>query len=121
MAIEVKKPLPLETTEFKYVDTLVELTWLCEHLGKANRAHVTEIAVDLEHHSYRSFQGFTCLMQISTRTHDFIIDAIKLRTEMHRLNEIFTDWTLTKVRSSGPGSSLRPNHQICYILGSARS
>jgi exosome complex exonuclease RRP6 len=28
----------------------------------------TEFAVDLEHHSYRTFQGFTCLMQISTRT-----------------------------------------------------
>jgi len=27
-----------------------------------------EFAVDLEHHDYRSFLGFTCLMQISTRT-----------------------------------------------------
>ena len=34
--------------------------------GKLESA--TEFAVDLEHHSYRSFQGFTCLMQVSTRT-----------------------------------------------------
>jgi len=68
-----------------------------DHLGKSNRANVKEIAVDLEHHNYRSFMGFTCLMQISTRSDDFIVDTIKLRTEMHRLNEVFTDWTLVKV------------------------
>lgn len=27
----------------------------------------------------RSFQGFTCLLQISTRTRDFVVDAIALR------------------------------------------
>lgn len=36
-------------------------------------------------------------MQISTRASDFIVDTIKLRAELHRLNEIFTDWTLVKV------------------------
>jgi ribonuclease D len=35
--------------------------------------------VDLEHNQYRSFQGLTCLMQISTRTEDFIVDTLKLR------------------------------------------
>lgn len=92
-----KLPGSLESSEFKYIDTVGDLQWLCDHLGKANRGRVKEIAVDLEHHSYRSFQGFTCLMQISTRTHDFVVDTIKLRADMHRLNEIFTDWTLTKV------------------------
>lgn len=38
-----------------------------------------EIAIDLEHHNHRTFQGFTCLMQISNRTHDFIVDTLKLR------------------------------------------
>ncbi len=73
------------------------LIWLVDHLGKNNRANVKEIAVDLEHHNYRSFLGFTCLMQISTRNDDFLVDTIKLRSEMYRLNEIFTDWTLIKV------------------------
>ena len=44
------------------------------HLEKSR-----EIAVDLEHHSYRSFQGFTCVMQVSTRTTDFVVDALELR------------------------------------------
>ena len=28
----------------------------------------SEIAVDLEHHSYRSYLGITCLMQVNTST-----------------------------------------------------
>lgn len=57
----------------------------------------TEFAVDLEHHDYRSFQGFTCLIQISTRAEDFIIDALKLRHELFRLNESFTNPKIIKV------------------------
>ncbi|KAF8496091.1 hypothetical protein JB92DRAFT_2991336 [Gautieria morchelliformis] len=34
------------------------------------------IAVDLEHHSYRFFSGFVCLMHISTRTQDWIVDCL---------------------------------------------
>ena len=36
-------------------------------------------AVDLEHHSYRTYRGFTCVIQISTREQDFVVDALKLR------------------------------------------
>ena len=36
-------------------------------------------AVDLEHHSYRTYRGFTCLIQISTREQDFVVDALRLR------------------------------------------
>jgi len=43
--------------------------------AKIQEANVKEIAIDLEAHSWRSFSGFTCLMQISVRP-----DA--LRTEM---------------------------------------
>ncbi|CAL7952505.1 unnamed protein product [Xylocopa violacea] len=56
-----------------------------------------EIAVDLEHHSYRSFQGITCLMQISTADTDYLIDTLSLRSELHELNEIFTKPTVLKV------------------------
>ena len=37
---------------------------------------VTELAIDLEHHSYRSYRGFLALMQISTRQEDFIVDLL---------------------------------------------
>ncbi|KAK0176506.1 hypothetical protein PV328_000637 [Microctonus aethiopoides] len=56
-----------------------------------------EIAVDLEHHSYRTFQGITCLMQISTRDTDYLIDTLTLRSELYILNEIFTNPSILKV------------------------
>ncbi|XP_006462303.1 hypothetical protein AGABI2DRAFT_186278 [Agaricus bisporus var. bisporus H97] len=57
----------------------------------------SEIAVDLEHHSYRTYLGFLCLMQISTREEDFVVDVIALRDEMEVLNEVFTDPKIVKV------------------------
>lgn len=55
-----------------------------------------------QHHSYRSFLGLTCLMQISTRTEDFIIDALELRSEMYILNESLTNPAIVKVSQPCP-------------------
>ncbi|NXR10673.1 EXOSX protein, partial [Semnornis frantzii] len=83
---------PLEETPCHFVTTLDELVELNENLMNCK-----EFALDLEHHSYRSFLGLTCLMQISTRTEDFIIDVLELRSEMNILNETFTDPAVVKV------------------------
>ncbi|KAI5121065.1 hypothetical protein M0805_008580 [Coniferiporia weirii] len=82
----------LETIPFTWVDTKVGLDSLLDKLRRAE-----EIAVDLEHHSYRSFSGFLCLMQISTREEDFIVDTLALREELEDLNEVFTDPKVVKV------------------------
>lgn len=82
----------LEDTKLIMVEKPEELKILLEDLRKYN-----EIAVDLEHHSYRSFQGITCLMQISTRDTDYIVDTLSLRSELHELNEIFTKPSVLKV------------------------
>ena len=58
---------------------------------------VQEVAVDLEHHRHRSFSGFVCLMQISTRRDDFIVDTLTLREELEELNEVFTNPDILKV------------------------
>jgi exosome complex exonuclease RRP6 len=52
-----------------------------------------QIAVDLEHqhHSFRTFQGITCLVQISSRSKDGIIDTIQLRDELCALNKVFAN------------------------------
>lgn len=56
------------------------------------------LQVDLEHNHYRSFQGLTCLMQISTRTEDFVIDTLKLRVHIGPyLRPVFKDPTKRKV------------------------
>ncbi|KAL0346918.1 UNVERIFIED_CONTAM: protein RRP6-like 2 [Sesamum calycinum] len=76
-AVEPVKPLPIEVTPFKLVEDLNGLKQLAIKLR-----NVDEFAVDLEHNQYRSFQGLTCLMQISTRTEDFIIDTLRLRVQI---------------------------------------
>ena len=84
--------VPLDDTELILVKTEGELRLMCADLKTCS-----EIAVDLEHHSYRTFLGFTCLMQISTRSKDYVIDTLLLRHELHVLNDIFTDPKIVKV------------------------
>ena len=36
-------------------------------------------------------------MQLSTRSQDFLIDTLKLRHELHVLNDVFTDPNVVKV------------------------
>ncbi|KAG6437430.1 hypothetical protein SASPL_102347 [Salvia splendens] len=91
--VEPEKPLPLEVTPFKFVEEVKDLKQLAIKLR-----NVDEFAVDLEHNQYRSFQGLTCLMQISTRTEDFVIDTLKLRVHIGpHLRELFKDPTKRKV------------------------
>ena len=87
-------PTPLDdTTEAEFVESESALDELAEHLARHR-----EFAVDLEHHSYRSFQGFTCLMQISTRERDFVVDTLALRGRLRAaLAPHFADPTKLKV------------------------
>lgn len=87
------KPPPIELAPFKLVEDVNELRRLASKLSS-----VEEFAVDLEHNHYRSFQGLTCLMQISTRTEDFVIDTLKLRVHIGPyLRPVFKDPTKRKV------------------------
>ena len=56
-----------------------------------------ELAIDLEHHSMRSFQGITCLLQMSTRSKDYVIDTLALRTHLNLLGSIFSNPNIVKV------------------------
>ena len=56
------------------------------------------IAVDLEHHDMHSYIGLVCLMQISTRNKDWIVDTLKpWRQNLQVLNEVFADPRIVKV------------------------
>lgn len=87
-----EKPKEVAKTELMYVDTPLKLKRALEELRQAS-----ELAIDVEHHSYRTFLGFTCLVQISTRTKDYIFDALELREEMHILNEVLTNPKIVKI------------------------
>ncbi|CAD6576122.1 MAG: exosome nuclease subunit [Cyphobasidiales sp. Tagirdzhanova-0007] len=101
----------MQDKPFAYIDT-VELLEKC--LQKLRKSNI--IAVDLEHHDYRSFRGFACLMQVnfdtelpdieidhtsqlSTPQDDFIIDLLVpgIRTSLYLLNEVFATPQIVKL------------------------
>jgi hypothetical protein len=87
--------LPFDSTTATWVDTYEGVLEMLEELKKAK-----EIAVDLEHHDYRSYPGLTSLMQISTREKDWIVDTLRpWRHKLEVLNEVFADPNIIKVRS----------------------
>eukprot|EP00759_Apiculatamorpha_spiralis_P021614 PhF_6_TR26294/c4_g1_i1/m.37698/K12591/RRP6, EXOSC10; exosome complex exonuclease RRP6 len=83
---------PVQSTPLRMITTRAQLQQLVDDLKS-----VSEFAVDLEHHSLHSYLGVTCLVQISTRTTDYIIDALAVRRHMHLLREAFLSPTIVKV------------------------
>jgi hypothetical protein len=115
--------LPIEKTKAVWVDTYEGVLEMVEELKKA-----TVIAVDLEHHDYRTYRGLLSLMQISTREKDWIVDTlVPWRHKLEVLNEVFADPKIVKVsrtttfnkvtRLTNSGSSWRLHG---YRLASAR-
>jgi exosome complex exonuclease RRP6 len=92
-------PTSLDDTPFEFVDSLPAL-----RAAAARLAAATEIAADLESHSYRSFQGFVCLIQLSTRSEDIVIDALELRAHVGpALAPVFADPRIVKVLQGAEG------------------
>ncbi len=84
--------LPAESTTATWVDTFEGVLAMLDELKEAD-----EIAIDLEHHDFRSYAGILSLMQISTREKDWIIDTLKpWRHRLEVLNEVFADPTKVK-------------------------
>ncbi|KAI0189502.1 ribonuclease H-like domain-containing protein [Xylaria flabelliformis] len=85
--------LPFESTTATYVDTFDGVLAMLEELKGAN-----EIAIDTEHHDFRTYAGLLSLMQISTREKDWIVDTLQpWRHKLEVLNEVFADPSIIKV------------------------
>ena len=83
----------LEKTPFVYVDQVEKLQRMAETLGETN-----EIAVDLEMNNTRSYNGMTCLIQLSTRETDYVVDALALWDHIHaHLSSVFANPSVVKV------------------------
>lgn len=86
--------LPFDSTTATWVDTYEGVLEMLKELKSAK-----EIAVDLEHHDFRTYPGLTSLMQISTREKDWVIDTLRpWRHKLEVLNEVFADPKIIKVR-----------------------
>ena len=83
-------------THATLVDTPEAVASMLRELKLAN-----EIAVDLEHHEEHSYIGLVSLMQISTRSRDWIVDTLKpWRQDLQVLNEVFANPKILKVGES---------------------
>ncbi|TQV96888.1 exosome complex exonuclease Rrp [Cordyceps javanica] len=95
-ASKVANPIPwqpVETTEATWVDTYEGVLEMLQELHKAK-----EIAIDLEHHDFRTYTGLVSLMQVSTRQKDWIVDTLQpWRQKLEVLNEVFADPSIVKV------------------------
>jgi ribonuclease D len=100
------KPMqPSKTCHF--IDTESQLADLSHAILQIHKASL--LAIDLEHHSYRSFHGLTCLMQLSFRhtnnnnnntvVHTYLLDTLALpRPALHRhLSPLLHSPTIVKV------------------------
>ncbi|GAB0497004.1 hypothetical protein MMPV_008327 [Pyropia vietnamensis] len=97
-----RPPRSNEDTPFAFIDTEADLTAAVARL----RATGGELAVDLEAHSTRTFQGFTCLIQISSREEDLVLDALALRGSLGRaLHPLFADPTVPIVMHGADGDA----------------
>ncbi|KAI1325388.1 ribonuclease H-like domain-containing protein [Xylariaceae sp. FL0255] len=84
---------PPESTSATFVDTFDGVLEMLEELKNA-----TEIAIDTEHHDFRTYAGLLSLMQISTRDKDWIVDTLQpWRHKLEVLNEVFADPRIIKV------------------------
>ncbi|KAI8963573.1 ribonuclease H-like domain-containing protein [Daldinia sp. FL1419] len=93
---EEREPIkyqPVETTAATFVDTFEGVLDMLQELKSA-----TEIAIDTEHHDFRTYSGLLSLMQISTREKDWIVDTLQpWRHKLEVLNEVFADPKIVKV------------------------
>jgi exosome complex exonuclease RRP6 len=86
--------LPFESTTATFVDTFEGVLEMLEELKRA-----TEIAIDTEHHDFRTYNGLLSLMQISTREKDWIVDTLQpWRHKLEVLNEVFANPKIIKVK-----------------------
>ena len=89
---EIHEFTDLKSTDLEIIDTVDLLTKLIEEVIRSG-----EVAIDLEHHDIHTYRGITCLIQLSTRTRDYIIDPFPIWSSLHRLNEFTTDPTIVKI------------------------
>ncbi|CAN1220237.1 Protein RRP6-like 3 [Linum perenne] len=77
---------------YVWIETESQLKELAELLSEER-----VFGVDTEQHSLRSFLGFTALIQIATRTEDYLVDTIALHDSMGVLGPVFADPNICKV------------------------
>ncbi|XP_044323457.1 protein RRP6-like 3 isoform X3 [Triticum aestivum] len=83
---------PGMSNSYNWVNTKAQLEHLAGLLGEEKA-----FGVDTEQHSFRSFLGYTALVQISTQNEDYLIDTIALHDVMGILQPVFASPSICKI------------------------
>ncbi|CDI85009.1 Similar to nucleolar protein, related [Eimeria praecox] len=100
VAVEGVEENPFEiVTKTSIVESLEDLEEVIEKIthDKACRA----VGIDLEHHSLKSYRGFTCIITLVTSEEIYIIDTLSIFAHLHRLNAVTTDSSIVKILHNG--------------------
>ncbi len=96
--IKKVSPKKYERGDYIKIDTEQELSEMCEAIDKCSI-----IGVDLENHHVKSYDGYLCLMQITTigepgHISNYIIDVLLLREKIVKyLEPVFESTKIVKV------------------------
>jgi 3'-5' exonuclease len=85
--------------QLELVDTPAALQALADQLMREQ-----SFSFDVENHSYRSYHGLTCLLQIGTDTADYVVDPLApgMWDAMAVLRKPFADPSILKVSVAPP-------------------
>merc|ERR1719419_1692688 len=86
------KPADVDNAPMDYIESVEGLKVMIKELQDEEI-----VGIDLEAHTYRSYLGITCLIQISTASKDYLIDPFPLWSELPLLNEITANPKIVKV------------------------
>ncbi|KAF5184990.1 Rrp6-like [Thalictrum thalictroides] len=110
-----------EIQEFSFVNGKADLETKGSHVWVDKEHQLQELVdvlskrkifvVDTGQHSFRSFLGFTALMQISTRSEDYLLDIIALHDVMGVLCPVFANPKICKVKSKYTSQNLYQTNQ----------
>eukprot|EP00388_Colpodella_angusta_P024297 GDKJ01063517.1.p1 GENE.GDKJ01063517.1~~GDKJ01063517.1.p1 ORF type:complete len:659 (-),score=156.45 GDKJ01063517.1:54-2030(-) len=90
-------PNPIRSTNLDYIDNEEALMKMVSEV-RDQMGEGGVVAIDVEHHSIKSFKGFTCLIQLSTRSNDYLIDPFNMFHCLGKhFNQITTDPKILKV------------------------
>ena len=94
--VKVAEPIPYRVLDITSCSLVINKKSLDDMVVKLK--NVKEMGIVLKRESYRSFHGKSCFFQISTRDEEFIVDTLKLKSEvLFALYDIFTDVNILKV------------------------
>ena len=92
-----------ENGKYEYIDTEQAL----QELVKVSLEKETALGIDIEQTHKNTYYGYVCLVQISTRMKDYIIDGIRLHSVIPKhLGPIFANPDIAKVFYSGTSDLL---------------